>query len=214
MALDFHTVDKIVDILQFFLMALYVGIAFYKYITVKYEGKRDKVRLLLLLTFVMFFVVNIHNMYQYSQGLLPSKDFGFLMRNWAQVFMFMMVFEVLHVKYLYYSVGVLVLYVQFFFPQFLDPLSTLIGVVSMILMFIIGKKFRAGKLTGLALMGILGFLIIVPIILQNALFLIIAFVINDIYKLLFIADKINFFKKDKKNVIEDSQKIKTEVESK
>lgn len=214
MALDYATVDKIIDIVQFFLMALYVGIAFYKYMTMKYEGKRDKVRLLLLLTFVMFFTVNIHNVYQYSQGHLPSAEFGFLMRNWAQVFMFMMVFEVLHVKYLYYSVMVLVLYVQFFFPSLLDPLSTVIGVVSMILMLYIGIKYKAGKLIGLALMGILGFLIIFPSIIENALLLIIAFVINDVYKLLFIADKINFFKKDKKSVSEDSQKTKIEVENK
>ena len=213
MALDFHTVDKIIDFIQLFLMAIYVGIAFYKYMTIKYEGKRDRVRLLLLLTFVMFITVNIHNVYQYSQGLLPSADFGFMMRNWAQVFMFMMVFEVLHVKYLYYSVMVLVVYVQFFFPDFLDPLSTIIGVTSMILMLFIGKKYRAGKLFGLGLMGILGFLIIFPIIIQNALLLIIAFVINDVYKLLYIADKINFFKKDKTIASEDSQKIKAEVEN-
>ena len=63
-------------------------------------------------------------------------------------------------------------------------------------------------------MGILGFLIIFPSIIENALLLIIAFVINDVYKLLFIADKINFFKKDKKSVSEDSQKTKIEVENK
>ena len=182
--------------------------------TTKYEGKRDKVRLLLLLTFVMFFTVNIHNVYQYSQGLLPSADFGFMMRNWAQVFMIMMVFEVIHVKYLYYSAMVVVLYIQFFFPSLLEQFSHVIGVVSMILMFSIGMKYRAGKLIGLALMGILGFLIIVPIALQNSLLLIIAFVINDVYKLLFIADKINFFRKDKTIASEVSQKTKTEVESK
>ena len=204
MAVD---VNYIITIVQFVLMLLFVYIAFKKYLTNKFEGKRDRVRLLLFLAFLSFFVVSAYNLYMSIQGLRPSSAFGFQMRNWSQVLFYMMMFEVLDIKYPYYSVILVNIYVQIFFPEYLDQLSTITGTVSMILMFVIGKKYRAGKITGLGVMGILGFIIIFGRISGNIIIIILAYAINDVYKLLYISDKINFYSPDK----EEKKKAKKEM---
>ena len=114
MSLDYEFIRLAIDIAM---MILFVSVAFHSFLTKKYEGKRDKVRFLLVLTFTVFLIINIDKMFRYSQGIAQSADFEFALKSWAQIFMFLMVFEVLNIRYFYYSIPVLVIYVQIYYPS-------------------------------------------------------------------------------------------------